>query len=164
MRLTRTPCSRAGFLNPTDSKELATSIQAMGIIQPIVVRPSGDRYQLVAGERRWRAAKLAGLETIPVVIREIPDDRLLEITLVENIQREDLNPIETALAFERLAQELNLSHEQIGERTGKTAAPLPTYYACCSSRPTCRIWSPPADSPRVMPAACSEFPPSSSVK
>ena len=99
--------------------ELSVSIRERGIIQPIVVRPSGGRYQLVAGERRWRAAKLAGLETIPVVIKEIPDDRLLEITLVENIQREDLNPIETALAFERLAQELNLSHEQIGERTGK---------------------------------------------
>ena len=89
------------------------------MIQPIVVRPSGGRYQLVAGERRWRAAKLAGLESVPVVIQEIPDDRLLEITLVENIQREDLNPIETAMAFERLTKELNLSHEQIGERTGK---------------------------------------------
>jgi len=113
------PVQPRRVFEPERLKELATSIQAMGIIQPIVVRPSGDRYQLVAGERRWRAAKLAGLETIPVVIREIPDDRLLEITLVENIQREDLNPIETALAFERLAQELNLSHEQIGDRTGK---------------------------------------------
>jgi len=100
-------------------QELANSIRANGIIQPIVVRPSRGRYQLVAGERRWRAAKLAGLETVPVVIQEIPDDRLLEITLVENIQREDLNPIETAHAFDRLAKELNLSHEQIGERTGK---------------------------------------------
>jgi ParB family transcriptional regulator, chromosome partitioning protein len=113
------PVQPRRVFEPERLKELATSIQAMGIIQPIVVRPHGDRYQLVAGERRWRAAKLAGLETIPVVIREIPDDRLLEITLVENIQREDLNPIETALAFERLALELNLSHEQIGERTGK---------------------------------------------
>jgi ParB family chromosome partitioning protein len=113
------PVQPRRVFEPDRLKELATSIQAMGIIQPIVVRPSGSRYQLVAGERRWRAAKLAGLETIPVVIKEIPDDRLLEITLVENIQREDLNPIETALAFERLAQELNLSHEQIGERTGK---------------------------------------------
>jgi ParB family chromosome partitioning protein len=99
--------------------ELAASIRANGIIQPIVVRPRDSRYQLVAGERRWRAAKLAGLESVPVVIQQVPDDRLLEITLVENIQREDLNPIETALAFERLATELNLSHEQIGERTGK---------------------------------------------
>ncbi len=100
-------------------EELANSIRANGVIQPLVVRQSGSRYQLVAGERRWRAAKLAGLEHIPVVIQNITDDRLLEITLVENIQREDLNAIETALAFERMARDLHLSHEQIGERTGK---------------------------------------------
>jgi ParB family transcriptional regulator, chromosome partitioning protein len=99
--------------------ELSQSIQANGIVQPLVVRKVGDRYQLVAGERRWRAAKLAGLEKVPVVVRDIPDDRLLEITLIENIQREDLNPIETAVAFDRLGQELNLSAEQIGLRTGK---------------------------------------------
>jgi ParB family transcriptional regulator, chromosome partitioning protein len=113
------PVQPRRVFEPERLQELANSIRANGIIQPIVVRPAGGRYQLVAGERRWRAAKLAGLETVPVVIQEIPDDRLLEITLVENIQREDLNPIETALAFDRLAKELNLSHEQIGERTGK---------------------------------------------
>ena len=113
------PVQPRRVFDPERLQELANSIRANGIIQPIVVRPSGGRYQLVAGERRWRAAKLAGLEIVPVVIQEIPDDRLLEITLVENIQREDLNPIETALAFDRLARELNLSHEQIGERTGK---------------------------------------------
>jgi len=99
--------------------ELAQSIRANGIIQPIVVRKAGERYQLVAGERRWRAAKLAGLAEVPVVVQDIPDDRLLEITLIENIQREDLNPIETAIAFERLGKELNLSSEEIGHRTGK---------------------------------------------
>jgi ParB family chromosome partitioning protein len=99
--------------------ELAQSIQANGIVQPIVVRRVGARYQLVAGERRWRAAKLAGLDKVPVVVREIPDERLLEITLIENIQREDLNPIETAVAFDRLGQELNLTAEQVGLRTGK---------------------------------------------
>ncbi len=99
--------------------ELAQSIQANGIVQPIVVRRMGARYQLVAGERRWRAAKLAGLAKVPVVVREIPDERLLEITLIENIQREDLNPIETAVAFDRLGQELNLTAEQVGQRTGK---------------------------------------------
>jgi ParB family chromosome partitioning protein len=104
---------------PARLEELAQSIRTNGIIQPIVVRESGARYQLIAGERRWRAAKLAALETVPVVIQNVPDDRLLEITLIENIQREDLNPIETATAFERLAQELNLSHEEIGLRTGK---------------------------------------------
>ncbi|MGB9456583.1 MAG: ParB/RepB/Spo0J family partition protein [Bryobacteraceae bacterium] len=99
--------------------ELAQSIRTNGIIQPLVVRRSGERYQLVAGERRWRAAKLAGSQSVPAVIRDIPDDRLLEITLVENIQREDLNPIETAVAFDRLGRELLLNPDQIGQRTGK---------------------------------------------
>jgi ParB family chromosome partitioning protein len=99
--------------------ELAQSIRSNGIIQPLVVRRHAERYQLVAGERRWRAAKLAGVDKVPVVIQDIPDDRLLEITLIENIQREDLNPIETAVAFDRLARELHLNHEEIGLRTGK---------------------------------------------
>lgn len=99
--------------------ELAQSIRANGIIQPLVVRRRGDRYQLVAGERRWRAAKLAGVQQVPVVVRDVPDNRLLEITLVENIQREDLNPIEIANAFARLGSELALNPEQIGQRTGK---------------------------------------------
>jgi len=99
--------------------ELAQSIRVNGIIQPLVVRKRGDRYQLVAGERRWRAAKLAGVEQVPVVVRDVPDNRLLEITLVENIQREDLNPIEIASAFARLGSELALNPEQIGQRTGK---------------------------------------------
>ncbi|MGA2196888.1 MAG: ParB/RepB/Spo0J family partition protein [Bryobacteraceae bacterium] len=99
--------------------ELAQSIRSSGIIQPLVVRLVGGRYQLVAGERRWRAAKLAGVEQVPVTVREIPDDRLLEISLIENIQREDLNPIDTALAFSTLTTEFALSPEQIGQRTGK---------------------------------------------
>lgn len=99
--------------------ELAQSIRANGIIQPLVVRKAGDRYQLVAGERRWRAAKLAELTHVPAVVQDIPDDRLLEITLIENIQREDLNPIETAIAFQRMASELSLTPEDIGHRTGK---------------------------------------------
>jgi ParB family chromosome partitioning protein len=99
--------------------ELAQSIRVNGIVQPLVVRRMGDRYQLVAGERRWRAAKLAEVREVPVVIREIPDERLLEISLIENIQREDLNPMETAHAFARLTEELQLSPEQIGQRTGK---------------------------------------------
>jgi ParB family chromosome partitioning protein len=99
--------------------ELAQSIRANGIIQPLVVRKAGDRFQLVAGERRWRAAKLAGLDRVPAVVQDVPDDHLLEITLIENIQREDLNPIETANAFNSLSTELNLSAEEIGRRTGK---------------------------------------------
>jgi len=99
--------------------ELAQSIVANGIIQPLVVRKVGERYQLVAGERRWRAAKVANLARVPVVVQDIPDERLLEITLIENIQREDLNPIETAVAFDRMARELSLTAEEIGQRTGK---------------------------------------------
>jgi len=100
-------------------EELAQSIRSNGIIQPLLVRKAGDRYQLVAGERRWRAAKLAGVQQVPIVVREVPDDRLLEITLIENIQREDLNPIETAVAFDRMIREFVLSPEQVGQRTGK---------------------------------------------
>ncbi len=100
-------------------EELAQSIRSDGVIQPILVQSNGDRYTLVVGERRWRAAKLAGLLVIPAVVRDIPPDRLLEVTLVENVQREDLNPIETAQAFDRLAREGHLSHEEIAQRTGK---------------------------------------------
>ena len=99
--------------------QLADSIHEHGIIQPLVVRSRGARYQLVAGERRWRAAKLAGLTEVPAVVQEIPDDQLLEITLIENIQREDLNPIELAIALDRMAHELNISQDEIGRRTGK---------------------------------------------
>ncbi len=99
--------------------ELAQSIRTNGIIQPLVVRQAGSRYQLVAGERRWRAAKLAGVEQVPVTVREIPDERLLEVSLIENIQREDLNPIDTAIAFSTLSTEFSLNPEQIGQRTGK---------------------------------------------
>jgi ParB family transcriptional regulator, chromosome partitioning protein len=100
-------------------QELSQSIKANGIIQPLVVRRRDGKYHLVAGERRWRAARLAGLTDVPVVVQDIPDDRLLEITLIENIQREDLNPIEVAQAFDHLIQDLSLSHDQIAERTGK---------------------------------------------
>jgi ParB family transcriptional regulator, chromosome partitioning protein len=99
--------------------QLADSIRQHGIIQPLVIRTSGERYQLVAGERRWRAAKIAGLLEVPAVVQEISDDHLLEITLIENIQREDLNPIELAIALDRMAHELNINQDEIGRRTGK---------------------------------------------
>src|SRR5579883_2178722 len=105
------PLQPRRVFQPDRLEELAQSIRSNGIIQPLVVRKAGDRYQLVAGERRWRAAKLAGVQQVPVVVREIPDERLLEITLIENIQREDLNPIETAVAFERMMRELALNPE-----------------------------------------------------
>ena len=100
-------------------QELAQSIREHGIIQPLIVRAAGSRYQLIAGERRWRAARLAGLAQVPVIVQDYADDRLMEITLIENIQREDLNPIEVSQAFDRLVREHQLSHEQIAQRTGK---------------------------------------------
>jgi ParB family transcriptional regulator, chromosome partitioning protein len=100
-------------------EELAASIRVNGIIQPLIVRRHEGQYQLIAGERRWRAAKLAGLKDVPVVLQEIADPLLLELALIENIQREDLNAIETAQAFDRLGRELGLSQEEIGRRTGK---------------------------------------------
>src|SRR5712691_7847430 len=100
-------------------EELARSIRSSGIIQPLILRPHGSRYQLLAGERRWRAAQRAGLPRVPAVIREVPESQALEITLVENIQREDLNPLEQARAFERLMADFQLTQENVAERTGK---------------------------------------------
>jgi ParB family transcriptional regulator, chromosome partitioning protein len=102
--------------------ELAQSIQSTGIVQPLVVRPVGSRFQLLAGERRWRAAQRAGHTRVPVVIREVSDEAALEITLVENIQREDLNPVEEARAFERFMTEFHLTQEEVATRTGKDRA------------------------------------------
>jgi ParB family chromosome partitioning protein len=102
--------------------ELARSIQASGIIQPLVLRPIGDRFQLIAGERRWRAAQRAGLTKVSSIVRHVPDELALEMTLVENIQREDLNAMEQARAFERLMDEFQLTQESVAERTGKDRA------------------------------------------
>jgi ParB family chromosome partitioning protein len=100
-------------------EELAQSIRVDGLIQPIVVRPNGARFQLIVGERRCRAAKIAGINEIPCIVQEFEKDRALEIALVENIQREDLNPIEVALALNRMVHEFQLSHEELATRTGK---------------------------------------------
>jgi len=102
--------------------ELAQSISANGIIQPLVLRPIGARFQLIAGERRWRAAQRAGLRRVPSILRDVPEELALEITLVENIQREDLNPIEQARAFDRLMTEFLLTQEDVAARTGKDRA------------------------------------------
>src|SRR5205814_3185441 len=100
-------------------EELTRSIEANGIIQPIVVRRDGDRLEIVAGERRWRAAKKLGLKKIPAVVRDLPPQSALEIALVENLQRQDLNPIEEARAFEWLIQDYGLSQEEVAKRVGK---------------------------------------------
>lgn len=100
-------------------EELAQSIRTSGIIQPLVVRRIGSRYQLIAGERRWRASQRAQLLRVPVVVREVSEEQALELTLVENIQREDLNPIEQARAFDRLMEEFHLTQDEVAARTGK---------------------------------------------
>jgi len=103
-------------------EELAQSIRSSGIIQPLVVRKIGARYQLIAGERRWRAAQRAQLLRVPVILREVGDEQALELTLVENIQREDLNPIEQARAFQRLMDQFHLTQDEVATRTGKDRA------------------------------------------
>ncbi|MFY9530417.1 MAG: ParB/RepB/Spo0J family partition protein [Candidatus Acidiferrales bacterium] len=103
-------------------EELARSLRTSGIIQPLVVRPKGPRFQLIAGERRWRAAQRAAISRVPAVVRDVDEESALEITLVENLQREDLNPIEEASAFERLIDQFHLTQEQVAERTGKDRA------------------------------------------
>src|SRR6185295_10384132 len=117
-------------LEPTDTQprkvfnenkldELAQSIKANGIIQPIVARRRGERFQIIAGERRWRAAQMAGLHKVPCIIKDIADENVLEISLIENIQREDLNPIEEANAYKNLLERLNITQEEIARRVGK---------------------------------------------
>ena len=112
---------RAHF-EPQALEELAQSMRSGGVVQPIIVRPMGDRYELVAGERRLRAARLAGLARLPALVRVLSDEQALELSLVENLQREDLNPLEQARAFDRLASEFGLTQEEIAKRTGKDRA------------------------------------------
>jgi len=108
--------------------ELAESIKATGVVQPVVLRPGQNgRFQLVAGERRWLASKRAGKSTIPAVVRQISNEQAMEITIIENLQREDLNPVEQARAFERLSREFNLTQEQIASRTGKDRASIANF-------------------------------------
>lgn len=115
-------------INETALDELAESIRASGVVQPVVLRPGPNgRFQLVAGERRWQASKRAGKTTIPAVIRQISNEQAMEITIIENLQREDLNPIEQAKAFERLSREFGLTQEQIAARTGKDRASIANF-------------------------------------
>lgn len=107
--------------NPESLQELADSIAAQGVVQPIVVRPiDSSRYEIIAGERRWRAAQQAGLSEIPVVIRDVPDQTAMAMGLIENIQRDDLNPLEEATALHRLLHEFELTHQQIAQAVGKS--------------------------------------------
>jgi ParB family chromosome partitioning protein len=108
-------------------QSLAESIRAHGIVQPLLVRRRADGYELIAGERRWRAAKLAGLAKVPVVVKEVPDDSLLEIALIENIQREDLNPIEEAQAYKKLIDAVGLTQEALATRVGRDRSYITNY-------------------------------------
>ena len=118
---------RAG-MDEAKLDELTRSIKASGVIQPILVRPSADgRYEIVAGERRWRAAQRAGLLKVPIVLRDVPDEKRLELALVENIQRENLNPIEEATAYRRLADDFRLTQEEIASAVGKDRATIANY-------------------------------------
>jgi ParB family transcriptional regulator, chromosome partitioning protein len=115
-------------INEAALEELAESIRASGVVQPVVLRPAANgRYQLVAGERRWHASKRAGKTTIPAVVRQISNEQAMEITIIENLQREDLNPVEQARAFERLSREFGMTQEQIASRTGKDRASIANF-------------------------------------
>jgi ParB family chromosome partitioning protein len=103
---------------------LADSIREVGLLQPVLVRPAGDGFELIAGERRWRASKRVGLQTIPALVRETDDDTALEQALVENVQREDLNPLEEAAAYQQLIEDFKLTHEQVAARVGKSRAAI----------------------------------------
>lgn len=110
-------------MDPQALEELAQSIRVQGVMQPIVVRPIGEgRYEIIAGERRWRASQQAGLDRIPAMVREVPDETAIAMALIENIQREDLNPLEEAIALQRLQQEFQLTQQQVAEAVGKSRA------------------------------------------
>ncbi len=126
-RLIPNPRQPRSQIDEARLEELAQSIRANGVIQPILVRKIGDQHEIVAGERRWRAAQRAGLLRVPVTVREVPDEKLLEIALIENIQREDLNPIEEAQAYRHLSDELHLSQEEIADAVGKDRATVANF-------------------------------------
>ncbi len=122
------PFQTRGHMAEDQLAELAASITANGVVQPILVRPQANgRFQLIAGERRWRASIKAGKATIPAILRQVSDEQAMEITIVENLQREDLNPIEQARAFERLSREFHMTQEQMATRTGKDRASVANF-------------------------------------
>lgn len=114
-------------LNQESIEELAQSIKASGLLQPLLVVPEGDGYRIIVGERRWRAAQRIGLKKIPVLIRSIPQEQELEISLIENLQREELGPLEIAMAYQKLIQELDYTQEQVAEKVGKDRTSVTNY-------------------------------------
>jgi ParB family chromosome partitioning protein len=127
-------------IQESELESLANSIKEQGILQPIVVRAlANDGYEIIAGERRWRAAQLAGLTTVPVIIKNVPDEAALAIAIIENIQRENLNPLEEAIAFERLGNEFGLSHEKIAAAVGKSRTTITNLLRLLSLRPDVKL-------------------------
>jgi ParB family transcriptional regulator, chromosome partitioning protein len=122
------PFQTRSQMNEEQLAELAASITANGVVQPILLRPlAAGRFQLIAGERRWRASRLAGKTTIPAILRQVSDEQAMEITIVENLQRADLNPMEQARAYERLSREFHMTQEQMAQRTGKDRASVANF-------------------------------------
>jgi ParB family transcriptional regulator, chromosome partitioning protein len=122
------PYQTRSRVNEEQLAELAASISSNGVVQPILLRPlSNGRFQLIAGERRWRASRLAGKSTVPAILRQVSDEQAMEITIVENLQRADLNPMEQARAFERLSREFHMTQEQMAQRTGKDRATVANF-------------------------------------
>jgi ParB family chromosome partitioning protein len=122
------PFQTRSHVNEEQLAELAASIAANGVVQPVLVRPlANGRFQLIAGERRWRASKLAGKNTVPAILRQVSDEQAMEITIVENLQRADLNAMEQARAFERLARDFHMTQEQMAQRTGKDRATVSNF-------------------------------------
>jgi ParB family chromosome partitioning protein len=127
-QIDRNPFQTRSHIDDTQLAELSASITANGVVQPILVRPQANgRFQLIAGERRWRASQLAGKKTIPAILRQVSDEQAMEITIVENLQRADLNAMEQARAFERLSREFHMTQEQMAQRTGKDRATVANF-------------------------------------
>jgi ParB family chromosome partitioning protein len=127
-QIDRNPFQTRSHLNPDHLAELAASIAANGVVQPVLVRPQASgRFQLIAGERRWLASQQAGKLTIPAILRQVSDEQAMEITIVENLQRSDLNPMEQARAFDRLSREFHMTQEQMAVRTGKDRASVANF-------------------------------------
>ena len=127
-QIDRNPFQTRSHVNEEQLAELAASITSNGVVQPVLVRPlANGRFQLIAGERRWRASQLAGKQTIPAILRQVSDEQAMEITIVENLQRADLNPMEQARAFDRLSREFHMTQEQMAVRTGKDRASVANF-------------------------------------
>ncbi len=127
-QIDQNPFQTRSQVNQEQLAELAASIAANGVVQPVLVRPLvSGRFQIIAGERRWRASQMAGKTTVPAILRQVSDEQAMEITIVENLQRADLNPIEQARAFERLSREFHMTQEQMAQRTGKDRATVSNF-------------------------------------